>query len=473
MSSSSSSPITVSAVKTSVDAKVGLRLNMDSASKSLVVRKISPTSLFADTELEEGMRILSINGLDTTEDGITAEEASGLIKRITGPVTIEAERIMMPEAAPPVPAEPVTVTRFKESTATKIGLRLGSRPSMLYIKAIAPDSMFADSELQPGMVIQSINGLVLSGGGDDGDDGLAFSPEQATNLLRRVKGNLTIVAQQPSSSQQEGAEENEAPHSMNDGGESVGTGLVTASSTHTDGSAGSSSNPNRRVITVYKETPDTKLGLSLVQTARGMTISKVAPTGLLSSQGLAPGMRLLSVNDVNVKDFNVDLVRSMMARISGDLKLMVEDGVFQQQHAQHQDPLVMATPVIPQQVTTSSSSGRNHYQPQQPPQPQYVEARVFRSDPRQRVGISLRCRRNGTVMIQSIAPDGLFAKAASGPTLQPGMIVESINGVPCFQKPHAMVVNMIASCVGELRIIASIPPSDGSSGGSVHSGQSY
>ena len=457
--------VTVTRRKPEVSSKVGLRLNLD-AEKRLIVTRMAADSLFADSELAVGMQILSINGLDTSED-MSAEEATGLIKRIKGNLTLVAAP-PAPEPEPEPEPEPVTVTAVKEHTSSKIGLRLGvstANGKKLIITRIADDSIFANTALQTGMVVLSINGLQLD---DEDEDGGGFSAEQAMGLIKRVKGSLTIQAVVPPPA----PPGNDAPVATsvlpdNSDTHSVGTAQFSITSTE----SGGSSTTGRRTVTVSKTSPDQKVGLSLAQTAAGMVITRVDPHGLFGGQ-VQPNVRLISVNNVNVKKLPVPLVRNMIGRVAGELTLVIETPQempvsYRQPHPVSPVPTPnhLMAPVI-EVVDTEYMMGEGQNNNALPPEvvvarppsrrpkeqaPQMsVEARAYRESVQTKVGIRLKCKTNGSVLIDHVASDGLFQHSR----LQSGMQLQSVNGVPVTGRPHAQVVQMIGQTIGELRLVA-------------------
>lgn len=455
--------ITVTRTKESVTSKVGLRLNLDDSNR-LVVTRMSPDSLFANSELALGMQILTINGLDCTED-MSAEEATGLIKRIKGAVTLTATAPPEEEEEEEDP-EPVIVTRVKETTSSKIGLRLGVAAGKLIVTKIGDDSLFANSELEAGMTVLSINGLQL--------DDAGFSAEDATNLIRRVKGKLTIEAQHQGGDSAPPPPPSGTPTRMDDNA-STGTGGSGRYSTQSAESGGSGSS-RRATITVNKSSPEQKVGLSLAQTGQGMMITRVDPAGLFGNR-IQPNTKLISVNNVNVKKLPVPLVRNMIGRVAGELTLVIESednhnnsrggggggGVYVPPSAQQRQQELNATVI--EVVDTEIMMG--HHNPPgevvvaRPPSQRQeqamasnnnvpIEARAYRESARTKVGIRLKCRTNGMVLIEHVAPDGLFQHSR----LRAGMRLQSVNGVPVTGKPHAQVVQMIGSTVGEMRLVA-------------------
>jgi hypothetical protein len=129
-------------------------------SRQLVVARVSSDGLFADvSHVLPGMLIESVNGLDIRE-GFSPSQVLGLLKRVQGHVTLKL-------ALPPTEKKKVSVTRIQRQGATNTGLGLfidsfrHQQDTLLKIVSIEPHSIFADNELEEGMILLTINGLTL------------------------------------------------------------------------------------------------------------------------------------------------------------------------------------------------------------------------------------------------------------------------------------------------------------------------
>jgi hypothetical protein len=283
--------VTVTRRKPSVNATVGLLVSWHSKLQLLIITGVSADGIFADSELQEGMVVESINGFDT--EHFSATEMMDSVERATGNITVTAHKMAQ-----------VTVRRIKAHTGSSIGLRLALRndTQQLTISHVEPGSLFADSELREGMGVVSINGLDMQG----------FTTQQAAGLVKRVKGEIIITAQVPPP---------EASLLLDD--LSVQTGHL---STGSSASSLSGARGPRITVQVLKSSLDEALGLGFeAKAGEGMVITHVHPMALLGATGLRPGMRLISVNSVHCSKLPNHLVRDILDRVHGELTIVAEE----------------------------------------------------------------------------------------------------------------------------------------------------
>ncbi|CAB9500939.1 expressed unknown protein [Seminavis robusta] len=128
---------------------LGITVRRDTDGK-IVVDTIAEGSLAADSNLEKGMELLSVDNVPCQT--LKALDVGALLSATTGTVTILAER-------PPVPKGLYVTAAVKKPTPqTKVGLTMTQRSGKVLIKAIVPESICASSDLGPGMWIKSVNG---------------------------------------------------------------------------------------------------------------------------------------------------------------------------------------------------------------------------------------------------------------------------------------------------------------------------
>ena len=241
----------------------------------------------------------------------------------------------------------------------------------------------------------------------------------------------------------------------------------------------------------------------MAQTTTGMVITRVDPTGLCAGK-LQANLRLLTVNNVSVEKLPVRVVCQLIGQAIGQLVLEVmEEGnndAHQEESTANVLPLAnppntsnsatapwspsYAPPTLGPLIevvdaaymmgeSSSASSQQQQQQQESPPPPpppfsqvdppplatqqqqqqqpmRVVQARAYRASPHIKVGIRLRCRTNGTVVVDQIAADGLFYTTA----LKPGMVLQRVNGTVVQGQPQEQVVRMIAQTVGELHLVA-------------------
>jgi hypothetical protein len=80
-----------------------------------------------------------------------------------------------------------------------------------------------------------------------------------------------------------------------------------------------------------------------------------------------------------------------------------------------------------------------------------VTASAYRATETTPIGIRVRCKTNGSFVIEVVSQQGLFG----GTPLRPGMILQSINGRPCQGRSDAEIISSLRQCVGELQLVAS------------------
>lgn len=80
--------VTVSAIKPTMETKVGIHLTRHKGSSDIIIDAISQTGLMAASDLKEGMILLKINDKDVT--GMTLKDVLALIHETEGTIKVEA-----------------------------------------------------------------------------------------------------------------------------------------------------------------------------------------------------------------------------------------------------------------------------------------------------------------------------------------------------------------------------------------------
>lgn len=161
--------------KDAKDAPIGLMFMRQDG--KLKISNISEGSLAADSDLTVGLDLLSINNVDCTRKRVS--EVNSLLEAADAPLIILAER---PQITPGVY---VTGTVFKESVDTLVGVTMLQQGDNVYFKYINPDGPVAETDLQVGMMIVSINNISCAG----------MSVKQVVTHLRSATHLLTVLAQ--------------------------------------------------------------------------------------------------------------------------------------------------------------------------------------------------------------------------------------------------------------------------------------
>ena len=182
--------------KAEKSSKVGISLGR-AGEADILLSKIEKDSLFADTNLRLGQKIVSINGVDCPS---STAEAIQLIKDCEGALAIVAVDVVTMYVTPgatatspePQKAEPkvekknpveVTVSVEKPEKETKVGISVGRKGEEILIQKISGDGLFANCELKVGQKVVSINRTACPS-----------NSKEAIDLIKESVGTLTIVA---------------------------------------------------------------------------------------------------------------------------------------------------------------------------------------------------------------------------------------------------------------------------------------
>jgi len=254
----------VSFQKTS-DNELGLKL--DRKGSYPVVTQILASGVVFGTALRSGMEILRINNVDC---GVLTVDAASQLMEKEGTVTVLAKKKAVP------PGYLVTAVLYKDSPEVKVGLGMGSKNGKIYVTKIRDGALAALTELQPGMIVRTIDNVDLAGS----------SLVEAANMLANAEGKVTVAAEMP-------------------GGESLGgmPKLITA--------------------TVFKE-KDAKAGLSLSQKKDVLFISQISPDSLFAGTGLKVGVEILAINNIQCKGLPVMDAAELLKETEGDLTVIAK-----------------------------------------------------------------------------------------------------------------------------------------------------
>lgn len=169
-----STVLVVSVEKPEGGSKVGISLSELEETGALVVKSVKPDGLMGSTGLEAGMELFSINGAEVA--GKSASEAAGMLLEAEGTVTVIAVSDSSCIKAG---------TIVKESADTKVGLALADSDSGTIIHNIKEDSLAAETPLEKGMLIRSVNSTSCGGKGSS----------EIQEMIAESEGNIVIVAE--------------------------------------------------------------------------------------------------------------------------------------------------------------------------------------------------------------------------------------------------------------------------------------
>lgn len=192
--------LTVTAVKPSKGSSIGLGLTMKD--DRVTVGTIKETSIFKDTQLKVGQKIVSVNDVPCTY--ADKAEVVVLFKNAEGPVTVVVES---GDAVPATPqrSEPmgfesmerassvtvllpgqIAVKAMKESKQSPVGIGVKMIQGHVTVGSIKETSIFHNTDLSPGQSIVSINGVSCSG----------LDKKEVAVLLKSAVGPLTVVVEE-------------------------------------------------------------------------------------------------------------------------------------------------------------------------------------------------------------------------------------------------------------------------------------
>ena len=226
-------------------SKVGLALT--SKKGSVFVSKIADDGLVANTGLDVGMEVVTINNIDFA--GKTTAEAAEFLQAAQGQMTILAKK------PPRTPGSLVTASVTKETVDSKVGLKLGLANGDIVVAGIGENSLISKTELEPGMVVKSIDNVDVTG----------MDVTEAANLLINAEGILTILAETPKGR-------------AGGAGASVISSLVTATALKSEGESH---------------------GVTLERKNGKLLVSKIEDTGTLFGTGLRLGMQVVAINNID------------------------------------------------------------------------------------------------------------------------------------------------------------------------------
>lgn len=162
--------VTAKVTKESADTKCGISLKeMD---ESIYLSHVDPKGLFAETDLDVGLRLVRVNHREM--NGRSATEALDVFKQAEGTLMVYAEN-----------AGFYNVTAIKDEPNDKVGIKLRSQGHNIFISSFAPDSLFAKTELKEGFRVISINGNFCRG----------LTPIQAIQFFIEAEREVTIFAE--------------------------------------------------------------------------------------------------------------------------------------------------------------------------------------------------------------------------------------------------------------------------------------
>jgi hypothetical protein len=391
----------------------------------LKIVTIDSDSIFADSELEEGMTLLTINGL--TLDGFTASEATGLAQRIKGEISLTAVRMRaMPtsdaagnedddtskdSSATNGLSQKVTVQVHKTGAKPEVGLALETQNGRMVITKIDPSGLLAGSDLESGMELLSVNNVLCQ----------SLSARMVRSMMQRFSGDLHIVAERATSTS---SGKLAKPPSIS-GIEPVGIEPV-----------GSSTGPAVEV--------------ELTGPGRTLLIDGV-PSSFPGVDWCIPPL-----------NSRVYAQRPYTERRSARPKASPPALPPVPSRAASPPPRGTPPKTEPQPIPVSPPRRVSNpsFKIPQPSSPSRKPATTtsdgtllvsaYRPSRSTKVGVQVVVQSDGQIVIEDVLQQGIFG----GSELQKGMLVQSVNGMPCRGRSPEYVDKLIARAVGTLQIAA-------------------
>jgi C-terminal processing protease CtpA/Prc len=220
-----------------------------------VISSIADDGLIAQQpNIKVGQRLIGINGVPTKS--LSSREAIALFKELDG-LTVMTEDIGL-----------CSVTVKKETPDSRLGIGLKTINGHLIISSIAPDGLFANTELKVAYKLVSINAKNCDN----------LTKVEAINLLKEAPSTLTLVQED--------------------------VGMLS--------------------VTVQKETVDTKLGITITEMNDKIVITNIAEDGVFANTPLVPGLRLLCINSTLCKGIGKADVVAIFKQAVGDVTVIAE-----------------------------------------------------------------------------------------------------------------------------------------------------
>ena len=385
--------------KPSADSRLGISLDRTPEGR-VVVSRVSPTGLFAGTGLTTGMEIVMVNdvlcdGLSQISRAMQQAPPGRLTVHVIAPADEEApaaaahprpprhnsnsnttktraassriQEDMDPGAveilldqerqAPPTPPPQARVLRKRSSNsfhkkkntltilvphARKLGLRLQQDNHHVIVLQINPTSVFADTELRPGMRIISMNDFDCVGCNveevsqlfrqEPREDGLLtlVVQDRGGSSFRRSKGSSESSMQenrQERASEETGANDNnsDVPSDLSERFQRYKSARSTQQEQQPQPKKKSSSSSSSSLVraSILKSTPTESTGVRLKESPdrRHVRIDRMQPDSPFGRTSLRVGMTVRRVNGIDCSGLSVQQVAQLVRETQGKLTI--------------------------------------------------------------------------------------------------------------------------------------------------------
>jgi C-terminal processing protease CtpA/Prc len=243
----------------------------------VVVKSIDPKGPLFGGELRVGMQIVKIQNIDCTSPTCTAEQVTALLNDSAQPGAMLLVLAQDCSAVRRPPGSFLVVVVNKESVDTKLGIVLASSANKLFIKKITNGTLGATTELEPGMIVHSINNISVT----------HKTSAEVAEILGPAQGTMSFLVQ------------------------TDGNTLV---------------DPSRFVTAVMTKTwQEDKVGIALRPQQDGhLVITKISEEGCAKDTDLKVGMRVLKINNVDLEGKSTVDAVSLLTESTGILTVIAQ-----------------------------------------------------------------------------------------------------------------------------------------------------
>ena len=362
------------------DGRLGISI-VDTLEGAVVVTDVADDSPFRATALTKDMSILTINNISC--DGMDAKQVKSILSSVDGSISLFAGTL---KAGPPptspiakLSLEPVVVTADKSEDG-KVGLSfVDQTDGTVTITKISETSPFANTDIQVGMAILTINTISCH----------SFHANQVKATLTSLESPITLIAAMPSPTT---------------------SGI--------------------KVQDVHVGTVESSEGLDFADAENGtVVIAEISPPDSpLTANLVKEGMSVLTINSVSCAGMNAKQVKTACAGIVG--------------------PLTLFAGTLSATTTTTTTDGESSPPPALKAKMHFSAATVEKNDGK--IGVVFSDAGNGSVVIAKIKDDSPFAKTA----MASGMTVVCVNGISCQGMDAKAIKSVVSTLPSTITVVA-------------------
>jgi hypothetical protein len=338
-----------------------------------------PTRLLADSSLQVGDEVVSLNGIHCASWSST--QAADLLKETMGFVSI----IVEDPNGDPNEKEAIV---FKDHPQDRLGISFqNDADGKLRIETIRRNGLLGfDCPLNTDDYVISINSIPCS----------EMNSNLARSMVVESPGKVTIVTTTVNH-ETETAISNGSFMMAVSPGQVANVPHATATATATEvitdeewGTVADETNANPAFVSVmlFKPSRQTRLGIRLINIDGILQVWRILSDGILSSSPLKEGFIILSINSRRCKEWEASRALSVLKESQGELTIVAQN-----------------------------PNGDPHY----------VEAMVMKHSQQSKIGVTFKKTEGGKLRLSNIHSNGMLAESV----LNKGDYVMAINSVPC------------------------------------------